>query len=421
MSMYAARARQPRPSWWLRLTSSSPYRPQYTIADRERARRSDLIAWLALGMFGVVLIVSPIAIDDTQALVVYLGFVLALILIITLNRMGQITLAGGLLVACITGAVFAYMLSSPLGLTMGQLPNYDALAVGVVVATSVLPRRTGFIVATLNSAAIVADYLLRPHHANLIADAALYSSVMQQTVSLLVRPIALQFIFAVIAYLWVRGTDRAIRRADRAEEVAVLEARELERTRILEEGVGYVRQTIARWARGDLKARVPVMPVPALTTMCEDLNGFIIAFSYLSNADYHLRRLQGEVSKLTVALDQWAQGRAAVWPTPSGTALDRVLELLAQMRRRASRPSAPPPPSASPQRGPQRAAGEPAPGRPVKGVQPMPRYCGGCGARLDEGALAGGRCLVCGQPITDPTDTISEAATQPVDDSLGQD
>ena len=46
------------PPWWLRLASSSPYRPQYTIADRERARRSDLIAWLALGMFGVVLIVS---------------------------------------------------------------------------------------------------------------------------------------------------------------------------------------------------------------------------------------------------------------------------------------------------------------------------------------------------------------------------
>jgi hypothetical protein len=351
-----ARRRQPRPSWWLRLASSSPYRPQYTLADRERARRSDLIAWLTLGMFGVVVIVSPIAIDDIQALTVYLGFVLALIVIIALNRAGQIVLAGGLLVSCITGAVFAYMLSSPLGLTMGQLPNYDALAVGVVVAASVLPRSSGFVVATLNSVAIVADYLLRPHNANLSADAALYSSVTQQTVSLVVRPIALQFIFAVIAYLWVRGTDRAIARADRAEEIAALEARELERTRILEEGVGYVRQTIARWARGDLKARVPVMPVPALKDMSEDLNGFIIAFSYLSSADYHLRRLQGEVSHLTVALRQWIAGAMPQWPTPSGTALDGVLEILADMRRRASAASAPPLP---PQNAPQRATPPP--------------------------------------------------------------
>jgi hypothetical protein len=346
MSSYSARARQPRPAWWLRLASSSPYRPQYTIADRERARRSDLIAWLALGMFGVVLIVSPIAIDDTQALLVYLGFVLALILIIALNRIGQITLAGGLLVSCVTGAVFAYMLSSPLGLTMGQLPNYDALAVGVVVAASVLPRTSGFVVAAINSGLIVADYLLRPHNANIAADAALYSSVTQQTVSLLVRPIALQFIFAVIAYLWVRGTDRAIRRADRAEEIAALEAMELERTRILEEGVGYVRQTIARWVRGDLKARVPIMPVPALRNMCDDLNGFIIAFSYLSNADYHLRRLQGDVSNLTIALRQWMAGGTPQWPLPSGTALDDVLEILAELRRRAyagAHPRAAPP------------------------------------------------------------------------------
>jgi hypothetical protein len=198
----------------------------------------------------------------------------------------------------------------------------------------VLPRASGFVVAAINSGLIVADYLLRPHNANLIADAALYSSVTQQTISLIVRPIALQFVFALIAYLWVRGTDKAIARADRAELIAALEARELERTRVLEEGVGYVRQTIARWVHGDLKARVPVMPMPALRNMCDDLNGFIIAFSYLSNADYHLRRLQGEVSQLTMALQEWAQGRVAILPAPSGTALDRVLELLADMRRR---------------------------------------------------------------------------------------
>jgi hypothetical protein len=141
-----------------------------------------------------------------------------------------------------------------------------------------------------------------------------------------------------------------IRRADRAEEIAALEAMELERTRILEEGIGYVRQTIARWVRGDLKARVPIMPVPALRNMCDDLNGFIIAFSYLSNADYHLRRLQGEVSALTVALRQWMAGGTPQWPLPSGTALDDVLEILAELRRRAS--AGAPPRAAPPQNAP---------------------------------------------------------------------
>jgi hypothetical protein len=411
----------PRAPWWLRLTSSSSSRPLRTQADRELTRRSDLIAWIILCLLATVLLFGLIARDDREALLTLVGLALGLGFAIVLNRVGHVTLAGTLLIGVVAGAIWGYMLASPLGLTMDQLPNYDLLAVTVVIAASILPRSAAFLVAALNSALIVTDYLLRPHNANLIADAALYSSVTQQTVSLLVRPIALNVVMAVIAYLWVRGTDRAIRRADRAEELAVLESRELERAQTLEEGVRYVRETIAQWAHGDLTARVPVMPMPALRSMRDDLNGFIIAFSYLSNADYHLRRLQGEVSHLTVALDQWAQGRAAVWPTPSGTALDRVLELLAQVRRRAPRPSAPPAPSASPQRGPRRAAGEPAPGRPVRGVQTMARYCGACGARLDEAALAGGRCLVCGQPISNPREAITEAPTQPVDGSPGQD
>jgi hypothetical protein len=317
------------------------------VADRELARRSDLIAWLTLGLLLALPLLAPIALDDQEALLALVGLALGLGLAIVFNRLGLVTLAGCVLLGVVTGSICGYMLAGSLGLTMGQLPNYDLLAVTVVIAASVLPRASTFLVAALSSALIVTDYLLRPHNANLIADAALYSSVTQQAVSLLVRPIALNLILAVVAYLWVRGTDRAIRRADRAEELAVLEERELERAQILEEGVRYVRQTISRWAHGNLAARVPVIPVPELKGMCEDLNGFIIAFSYLANADYHLRRLQAEASKLTIALDQWAQGRATVWPTPSGTALDRVLELLAEMRRRAARPCAPPPPSAT--------------------------------------------------------------------------
>ena len=347
MSPFTASPPPPRAPWWLRLASSSTHRPLQTLADRELARRSDLIAWLTLGLLVATLLLALIALDDREALLSLVGLALGLGLVIILNRLGLVTLAGILLIAVIAGAIWGYMLASPLGLTMGQLPNYDLLAVTVVVAASVLPRISAFLVAALNSALIVADYLLRPHHANVVADAALYSSVTQQTISLLVRPIALNLVLAVVAYLWVRGADLAIRRADRAEEFAVLEYREVQRTRALEDGMRSVRQTIARWAHGDLQGRIPPMPLPLLQEMGDDLNGFIVAFSYLSNADYHLRRLQGEVSKLTVALEQWAQGRAAVLPTPSGTALDRVLELLAQLRRRASRPSAPPPPGAS--------------------------------------------------------------------------
>jgi cytoskeletal protein RodZ len=49
----------------------------------------------------------------------------------------------------------------------------------------------------------------------------------------------------------------------------------------------------------------------------------------------------------------------------------------------------------------------------------MTRYCGNCGALLDAVALAGGRCLVCGAPIHDPSDSIADADTQPGGQSFG--
>src|SRR5262249_53321697 len=148
--------------------------------------------------------------------------------------------------------------------------------------------------------------------------------------------IVLNLLLAIVAYLWVRGTDRAIARADRAEEIAAIEYRELERTHTLEEGVRYVRQTVDYWARGDLQRRIPAMPLPLLQEMSDDLNAFTVRFRTLRNAEYRLYRLQGEVANLTMALDQWARGGSANWPLPSGTALDRTLEILAEMRRRAA-------------------------------------------------------------------------------------
>lgn len=318
----------PRGNRWLQLASSSPTNPQITLAQREIARRSDLIAWLALGLLGVLVIVSPIAIGDNVALLVFLCFLAIQLAAICLNRMGHTTLAGIALVVSISGAIFLYMWSSPLGVTMGQLPNYDALAAGVVIAASVLPRRAGFVVAGIQSVAIVADYTLRPHNANVIADAALYPSMTIQTISLLVRPIALQFIFAVIAFLWVRGTDRAIQRADRAEEIARLEYREIERNRTLEEGVRYLHQTLALWAQGNLAPRVPAMPLLVLEQLRVDLNTYVERFGPALQSAYSLQRVHEEIYYLTAALEQWVHGRPVVWPTLSGTPLDHAIELL---------------------------------------------------------------------------------------------
>src|SRR5262245_25998982 len=84
----------PRAPWWLRLASSGPYRPLLTVADRELARRSDLIAWLTLGLLLVLPLLALIAIDDWEALLSLVGLALGLGFAIVLNRLGLVTLSG---------------------------------------------------------------------------------------------------------------------------------------------------------------------------------------------------------------------------------------------------------------------------------------------------------------------------------------
>jgi hypothetical protein len=229
---------------------------------------------------------------------------------------------------------------------MGELPNFDAYVVSVVLAATVLPRTLTFLVALGNSLLIIGNYLFQTHNPNITQDVALYSSETVQTVSLLVRPIALQFVLAVVAYLWVRGMDEAIRRADRAEEIAAWEIRDRERTFALEEGVLYLHQALTQWANGDVRHRIPAMPVAILEQVRTDLNTFIERFGSTMQASFSLYRLQQEAQRLTAALEDWVQGHPVVWPAPSGTPLDRVVTLLrfASQSRAIppSHPTAPP-------------------------------------------------------------------------------
>ncbi len=401
-----ARARAPQvlrdprgTTGWLRLTSSGWHTPQATIEQREAARRSRFASWVILGLLVGVAILSPLALDDVRARVTLAVWVVGLLGAAVLNRRGRVTQAGVVLVVLISGGILVANLANPLGLTLGELPTFDVYVVSLVLAATVLPRRSIFLVAGGNILLVVGTYLLLPHNADIAQDAARYSSVMMQTVSLLGRPIALQLVLAVVATLWVRGTEDEIRRADRAEEIAAWEARDRERTFALEEGVRYLHQTLAEWATGDVRGRIPAMPVAILEQVRQDLNAFIERFRPALQPSFQLYRLQQEAQRLTAALEDWVQGHPVVWPAPSGTPLDRAVVLLSQSRPpqlrlthpprptpRLSRPTAPPSlqpfgpwPSSGPaptmaeteQRPGQRTTGQPAAGRQTGAPRPI--------------------------------------------------
>lgn len=135
---------------------------------------------------------------------------------LVLNRRGHIYLSGLLVVAWFGLGLGAFLLFMPGGLKVSDLPAFYMLIELELLAVSLLPAGSVFLVALLCSLFIVGNLLLRPHSPDL--ERLLATSGYQ----VILQPILMQIMVAIVSYLWVRSAKDAIERADHAEEIARL-------------------------------------------------------------------------------------------------------------------------------------------------------------------------------------------------------
>jgi hypothetical protein len=341
--------------WWYWLVALPEPRLGATLGERERTRHAHLVAIFLLAFvfieagglfqFGVI--------DNDHPLMIAL-LVIAfaiMILIAGLNRTGRITAAGLLMVALAdislpsipaTGAV--------------DLQHFGAIYLSVgslLVAASVLPAWTVFPLAIVNCSLVLGIISFLPH--STAFDAVLRSNDAQQV---LAGPLLMQIIVALVAYLWAHSMLNALRRADRAEEVAFLEKRELDRQAELEEGVRRLLEVHVRLANGDFQVRASGLRSPLLWSVGNSLNFLIARLARTAQADHVLRLEEEEAKRLADAISLARSGQQPFWPAPTGAPLDIVLEAL------RSRPlvmgSGSPAPIAGSSRAPERSEGRQA-------------------------------------------------------------
>lgn len=325
----ASTPKRARPLFWLRLASYGWNKPISTVEQREKVRRSILMAWVLLGLYAVTIAVLPLGLADPATLASVLAADVLLVVATVLNRAGWTIAAGTLVVATVTGAIFSSLVSQPGGrLPLDALPAYDLLAMTVIIAATVLPRSSAFIVAAINSVLIALDFFLQPHALDIIHDLPPNVGPVESALALISRPIALQIILAVMAYVWVRSTDNAIRRADRAEEIASLEHSLADQKRQLDIGIQQILQTHIRVANGDYTARTPLSQDNVLWQIAVSLNNLLSRIQRSNQAEFALQRTYEEIGHIVAALDDLQAGRRPIWPTPTGTAADPLLERL---------------------------------------------------------------------------------------------
>lgn len=247
-------------AWWFRLSCPVEPPPEAPLVQRERFRRARLASIIILLMQIFVITSLPAGFSGTNrflAILMAFAFV-ANVLAMFFNRAGVVTVSGLLIILNVEASMCANIITSPGGLSLSVLPLFDLLVIPLVLAASLLPIGYVFLFAVLNSAFVILGTAFLPRSADFA------EALKTAGFGLVSLPIFIQLILAVIAFLWVRSATQAISRADRAEQIALLEhdiaethQQSAEQKTQLETALQEISSALTRAANGDNATRIP--------------------------------------------------------------------------------------------------------------------------------------------------------------------
>ena len=242
-----------------------------------------------------------------------------------LTRSGRVTLAGFVLVAWFEFSLALTIVSAnPLSLQDVQL--YDLFIIGELFAVSLLPIRTVFFVAIINSAFMIVDLLYLPR------TAALTAVLQKELVAILVRPVSIQIIVAVVTALWVYSASKAVERANRAEMVATLEHVVAEQRATIEQekqeleaGIQQLVQAHIDASNGQIAARIPYPSAKVLWPLVGVINSLWVRLRSSQQVEQELESLKRAIGSYNDLL-QRSHSLETSLPLPrTGTDLDPLI------------------------------------------------------------------------------------------------
>jgi hypothetical protein len=242
-------------------------------------------------LFLLVLLLRIITSNNLTLIMTQLLELGGCVLALFLNRKGFMHLAGILVIVLVYTQQTLNLINGPGGLTVSGLPMLDFSVLPDVLALAFFSANSLFLIVCINIVQAWAILMYGPHDAAL---AQLLHTAPDQTFAHIYD---LQLITAAVLYVWGRSVERALARADRAEEIAAFEKREnerkqqeLEQKSQLDAGIQQILQTHIAVANGDLNARAPLHQDHVLWQVAVALNNFISRHQSLSLVEQELRR-----------------------------------------------------------------------------------------------------------------------------------
>ncbi len=314
-------------SW---LSWSAPPRERFgtSVEEQERLRHSRLLSAILFCGVAVILLASPTAIPvPTYWIPILLNLVLILLALV-LNRSGRVTLAGIFYIVAIDVTFIVLLTTLPTGIRNSNIPDFDLFFIPVLISGVILSRRFIPIIAILHIVIIAALFSFLPHDRLLTQEI----QVNQQgfAYSELSDAFILQVVGAAIAWLSAWSVERALVRANQAEDLAAAQQRINEQTsqiiaqkQRLEYGIDVVKNAQARFANGDFKARAKLQD--------NELVPLALSFNLLAERLNRINQTSQEYTRLEQALQRLLDTQNAVVYggtikpyQPSGTLADSL-------------------------------------------------------------------------------------------------
>lgn len=287
---------------WNALTAIPEAPPHADLAQREAARQSRLTSNVLFFFTVMVIALLPACFiaPGHSYFWLDLGLAIASVFSLVLNRQGY-TLAAGILVNVAGFLALTIALFSTVPFDETTLQGYDMYVIVELLAVSLLPMRSIFLVAVMSMLCIIGTLVYMPHTAVLDAD------LHERLLIIIARPIGTLFLAAGVAYILATTMAKAIERAGRAELIAQLQQEIAQQKRELDAGIQQILHTHVVVANGNLHARAPLTQDNMLWQIARALNTLLVRFQRAAQAEAELRRVEQAVAYYVNSIHQAEQ------------------------------------------------------------------------------------------------------------------
>jgi hypothetical protein len=313
---------------WLRLSGPNVQRFRTTIEDQELLRRSRLLSALFSLIFIVVILAAPTAIPVPTYWIPIIAFLVLSLVALALNRSAQITLSAIFYILAIDTTLVILMITLPSGIRNSNIPDFDLFIIPILIGGVVLPRWLLPFLAAAHICIIIALFTLLPHDPLLTREILVnqkgfaYGEISDALI--------LQVVCATIAWLGALSVDRALLRANRAEDLAEAQKRLsehaqliLEQKQRLDYGIGVLKGAHARFANGDYKARAK-LENNELTSLAFSFNLMVERLNRIAQIAQEYIRLERGLRQMLEVENTIFHGGPLQPFHATGTAIDRL-------------------------------------------------------------------------------------------------